>query len=90
MQPQTCFALVVRPTPHVLPRIFDLLARQGIVPAHCHTRLEPPAEFGGEPTMTVDLQLGPLDGRLAARLATGLAALVEVDDLLEGATCAAA
>ena len=90
MHPQTCLSLVTEPSPYVLPRVFDLLARHGIVPARCHTRLEPPNAMHGEPTMTIDLQLGPVDARLARRIATGLEAMVEVADVLEGATCGAA
>ncbi|NBB71410.1 MAG: hypothetical protein GVY33_13995 [Alphaproteobacteria bacterium] len=89
MHPQSCLSLVAEPSPQVLPRGFDLLARHGIVPARCHGRLEPPAARHQPPTMTIDLQLGPVDGRLARRIATGLDAMVEVDDVLEGATCAA-
>lgn len=90
MYPQTCLSLVAEPTPYVLPRVFDLLARHGIVPARCHSRLEPPAAGERAPTLTIDLQLGPVDGRLARRLVTALGALVEVDEVLEGATCVAA
>jgi len=88
MHPQTCLSLVTEPSPYVLPRVFDLLARHGIVPARCHSRLEPPTAMHGEATMTVDLQLGPVDAHLARRIATGLGAMVEVQDVLEGATCA--
>lgn len=87
MHPQTCLSLVTEPTPHVLPRVFDLLARHGVVPARCHCRLEPPAAMHGEATMSVDLQLGPLDDGLARRIVTRLGAMVEVRDVLEGATC---
>jgi hypothetical protein len=87
MHPQTCFSLVAEPSPHVLPRVFDLLARHGVVPSRCHARLEPPTPTHAEPTLAIDLQLGPLDARLHQRLATGLGALVEVADVLEGATC---
>ena len=89
MHPRSCLSLVAEPSPHVLPHIFDLLARHGIVPARCHSRLELPAAMHGAPTMTIDLQLGPVDGRLARRIAAGLDAMVEVYDVLEGATCAA-
>jgi hypothetical protein len=87
MHPQTVLSLVAEPSPYVLPRVFDLLARHGVVPARCHTRLEPPTVMYREPTMTIDLQLGPVDHHLARRIATGLAGLVEVADVLEGATC---
>lgn len=87
MHPQTCLSLVAEPSPYVLPRVFDLLARHGIVPARCHTRLEPPAVMHAEPTMTIDLQLGPVDDHLARRIATSLGGLVEIADVLEGATC---
>jgi hypothetical protein len=90
MHPQTVLSLVAEPSPYVLPRVFDLLARHGVVPARCHSRIEPPNAMHQEPTMTIDLQLGPVDAKLARRIATALGALVEVEDVLEGATCGAA
>ncbi|NBB70797.1 MAG: hypothetical protein GVY33_10825 [Alphaproteobacteria bacterium] len=89
MHPQSCLSLVAEPSPHVLPRVFDLLARHGVVPARCHSRLEPPSVMHEPPTMTIDLQLGTVDDHLARRIATGLEAMVEIHDVLEGATCAA-
>jgi acetolactate synthase regulatory subunit len=79
MSAVTCFAVQAAPSPNVLSRVFDLLARHGVVPARCHTHVEP------EAGLVIDLQLADLDARLAEKLHLGLRRLVDVDDVLVAA-----
>ena len=83
MVPVTCFAVQAAASPQVLLRVFDLLARHGVMPARCHAQVEP-----GQ-GLLIDLQVQGVDPRLARRLRVGLANLVEVEDVLVGGKCAA-
>lgn len=76
MSSVTCFAVQAAPSPHVLSRVFDLLARHDVVPARCHTHVEP------EAGLLIDLQLAGVDARLVEKLHHGLCRLVDVDDVL--------
>ncbi len=90
MSSETCLSLVADPTPYVLPRVFDVLARHGVVPARCHTNLAPRDDRHVGATITIDLHFEGVDDRLATKLAHGLDRIVEVADVLVGAKCAAA
>ncbi|MFW5834826.1 MAG: hypothetical protein ACOCYE_12090 [Pseudomonadota bacterium] len=79
MSAVTCFAVQAAPCPNVLSRVFDLLARHGVVPARCHTHVEP------EAGLLIDLQLAGVDACLARKLHHGLSRLVDVDDVLVAA-----
>lgn len=84
MSPVTCFAVRANASPQVLSRVFDVLARHGVLPSRCHSHVEP-----GQ-GLHIDLQIQGLDPRLVGRLEIALGNLVEVEDVLVGAKCAAA
>ena len=88
MSAETCFSLVAEPSPYVLPRVFDVLARHGVVPAHCHTRVDARDGAPDSRAITIDLHLADVDAQLTQKLAHGLGRLVEVADILIGAKCA--
>ncbi len=89
MSADTCLSVVAQPTPYVLPRVFDVLARQGVVPVRCHSQLAAVEAAGAPEAITIDLHFKGVDDRLATKLAHGLGRLVEVGDVLIGARCSA-
>lgn len=90
MSAETCLSLVAQPSPYVLPRVFDVLARQGVLPVRCHTQLDGAEAPSTLRALTIDLHFEGVDERLAAKLAHGLERIVEVADVLIGAKCPAA
>lgn len=89
MSAATCLSVVAEPTPYVLSRVFDVLARQGVMPIRCHTHLGAAAPSANRQELTIDLHFEGVDERLAAKLAHGMERIVEVGDVLIGAKCAA-
>ncbi|MEO1089062.1 MAG: hypothetical protein AAFX81_00375 [Pseudomonadota bacterium] len=84
MSSTTCFSVHAEPSPHVMSRVFDLLARHGVLPSQCHSQHVPSR------SLVIDLHLADLDGTLTQKLHDGLRRLVEVEDVLVGAKCAPA
>jgi len=74
----------------VSARVFDVLARHGVVPARCHTRLDDHGELAPGAAIAIDLHLAGVDAATARKLAHGLGRIVEVADVLIGSKCAPA
>lgn len=88
VMPTFCFSVHSDAVPAALPRVLEVFALHGFVPAQCH------ASRGG-PTadeLVVDLQMGDIDAGQASLLAKRLGRIVDVTTVLysEKRQCAAA
>jgi acetolactate synthase regulatory subunit len=80
-----CFAVAADPSPGLLPRVLDLIAKRGLVPLRVHAALEGTPRTPDAEVMTVDLQVAGLDADTAAHVARCLTQLVGVFDVTSSA-----
>jgi hypothetical protein len=73
-----CFSVHADASPSTLPRVVEVFALHGHVPARCH------AQRGGMTgeELVVDLQMGGITAQEAALLAKRLGRVVSVQDVL--------
>ena len=80
-----CFAVAADPSPGLLPRVLDLIAKRGLVPVRVHAALEGTPRTPGAEVMTVDVHVTGLDADTAAHVARCLTQLVGVFDVTSSA-----
>jgi acetolactate synthase regulatory subunit len=68
--------------PGLLPRVLDLIAKRGLVPAECHAFTRRPAAPGAPARLTVELRVEGLERRTGAHLAACLRGLWPVSSVL--------
>jgi hypothetical protein len=73
-----CFSVHADASPSTLPRVVEVFALHGHVPARCHAQR---AGVTGE-ELVVDLQMGGITAAEAALLAKRLGRVVSVQDVL--------
>lgn len=76
--PTFCFAVTAEPDPSSLPRVLEVFALNGLVPARCHSHTM--SEADGR--LAIDLQVEGIDRLKADRLAQRLRAVVLVESVL--------
>jgi len=80
-----CFAVAADPSPGLLPRVLELIAKRGLVPLRVHATLEGTPRTPDAEVMTVDMQVAGLDADTAAHVARSLTQLVGVFDVTSSA-----
>jgi acetolactate synthase regulatory subunit len=80
-----CFAVAADPSPGLLPRVLELIAKRGLVPLRVHAALEGTPRTPDAEVMTVDVQVAGLDADTAAHVARCLTQLVGVFDVTSSA-----
>jgi len=68
--------------PGLLPRVLDLIAKRGLVPAECHAFTRRAAAPDGPVRLTVELRVQGLERRTGAHLAACLRGLWPVTSVL--------
>ena len=80
-----CFAVAADPSPGLLPRVLELIAKRGLVPLRVHATLEGTPRTPDAEVMTVDVQVAGLDADTAAHVARCLTQVVGVFDVTSSA-----
>ncbi len=73
-QPTACFSIYASLDPSVLPRVLDVFARLGLVPA----RLFSTSDGRADRELCIDLQIDGMDAVESERVATRLRNIVDV------------
>jgi len=77
--PTACFFVQARSDPQVMPRVLELFAKRGLVPAAWHSAAA--AAAGGD-ELHIDIQIEDMDQRLAGYIAQCLRQVVGVETVL--------
>lgn len=80
-----CFAVAADPSPGLLPRVLELIAKRGLVPLRVHAVLEGKPRTPDAEVLTVDVQVAGLDADTAAHVARCLTQVVGVFDVTASA-----
>jgi len=72
-----CFSVFAAPEPGVMPRVLELFAKRGLVPARFHADMT-----GGAGGLEIDVQVTGLDGAVADHVAACLRGLFDVERVL--------
>lgn len=73
-----CFCVVGQAEPSLMPRVVELFAKRGLVPARWHSTLDGPRRD----SLVIDLQVEGLSGDLATLIAEGLRQVVSVETVM--------
>ena len=77
-RPTWCFSVFAAPEPGVMPRVLELFAKRGLVPARFHADLTGEGSHGLE----IDVQVAGLDHGVAEHVAASLRRLLDVERVL--------
>jgi acetolactate synthase regulatory subunit len=80
-----CFAVAADPSPGLLPRVLELIAKRGLVPLRVHAALEGTPRQANAEVLTIDVQVAGLDADTAAHVSRCLTQLVGVFDVTSSA-----
>lgn len=73
-----CFCVVGRAEPSLMPRVVELFAKRGLVPARWHSTLDGPRRD----SLVIDLQVEGLEGAAAGLIAECLRQVVSVETVM--------
>ena len=74
-----CFTVQARAEPGVMPRVIELFAKRGLVPARWHST-------ASQSVLTIDIQIGGLQRDLADYIARCMRQITGVDTVLTAET----
>ena len=78
-----CFCVHAAAEPGVMPRVLELFAKRGLVPARWHSDVTgPPKGSKGGRELAIDIQVDGLDARTGDYIARCLRQIFEVDTVL--------
>ena len=77
--PTACFSVHAHPEPGILPRIFELFAKRGLVPQRCHSSVS-------GTVLSLDLQVDGLDRDVVDYIARCMRQIVGVEVVLTSQT----